>query len=44
MTVDYLVNLTTPLLGMNNFLSRFVVTIDYPHQIITLEEYAPDEP
>ena len=36
-TVDYLVNLETPLLGVQSFLSHFVVTLDYPKQIVTLE-------
>jgi predicted aspartyl protease len=36
-TMDYLVNLDTPLLGMRSFLSFFIVTLDYPQQTVSLE-------
>ena len=35
--VDYLINLETPLLGVQSFLSHFIITLDYPKQIVTLE-------
>jgi hypothetical protein len=34
---DYLINLETLLPGVKNFLFRFIVTLDYPQKIITLD-------
>lgn len=35
--IDFLPNLTTPLLGVKSFLSNFLLTIDYPRQVFSLE-------
>jgi predicted aspartyl protease len=35
--IDYLPNLKVPLLGVRSFLSRFIVTIDYPSRKFSLE-------
>jgi predicted aspartyl protease len=35
--IDFMPNLSVPLLGTKNFLSRFILTIDYPKRIFTLE-------
>lgn len=35
--VDFLPNLNIPLLGVNSFLSRFVLTIDYPNSSFSLK-------
>lgn len=36
-TIDYLPNLDTPLLGVQSFLANFIVTLNYPEKIISLE-------
>ncbi|MBF0532848.1 MAG: retroviral-like aspartic protease family protein [Candidatus Omnitrophica bacterium] len=35
--IDFMPNLSIPLLGTRNFLSNFVLTIDYPKKIFSLE-------
>ena len=35
--VDFMPNLAVPLLGMKNFLSKFVLTVDYPNLKFSLE-------
>jgi hypothetical protein len=37
---DFLPGLTVPLLGVANFLNRFVLTIDYPRRRFSLREPA----
>lgn len=34
--IDYMPNLRTILLGTNNFLSRFVLTVDYPNDTFSI--------
>jgi predicted aspartyl protease len=34
--LDFMPNLSTPLLGVKNFLSRFVLLLDYPKQYFSL--------
>jgi len=36
-TVDFLPNLKTVLLGVNNFLNNFILTIDYPRNLFSLK-------
>lgn len=36
-TIDFMVNLPVVLLGVNNFLSHFVVTMDYPHKQFSIK-------
>jgi predicted aspartyl protease len=38
--VDFMPNLQVVLLGVNNFLSRFVLTIDYPKKIFSITKAA----
>lgn len=35
--IDYMPNLGVPLLGVNYFLEKYILTINYPHQFFTLE-------
>lgn len=35
--IDFLPNLTTVLLGARNFLSRFILTIDYPSKTFSIK-------
>lgn len=35
--IDFMPNLSVPLLGMKNFLSNFVLTIDYPNSKFSLD-------
>jgi len=35
--IDFMPNLSVPLLGMKNFLSNFVLTVDYPNFRFSLE-------
>jgi hypothetical protein len=35
--IDYMPNLGIPLLGVDGFLERYTLTINYPHQFFTLE-------
>ena len=39
--IDFMPNLSVPLLGMKNFLSHFILTVDYPNSSFSLEK--PDE-
>lgn len=34
--IDFMPNLNTVLLGVGNFLSRFVLTVDYPNQVFSI--------
>jgi predicted aspartyl protease len=36
--IDYMPNLRVPLLGVRSFLSRFVLTVDYPRQVFSLSK------
>ncbi|MDD5672768.1 MAG: retropepsin-like aspartic protease [Chitinivibrionales bacterium] len=36
-TIDYMPNLPTPLLGYQSFLSRFILNVNYPDKIFSLE-------
>jgi hypothetical protein len=36
-TIDYMPNLTTPLLGFKSFLSNFTLTVNYPEKYFSLE-------
>ena len=35
--IDFMPNLSVPLLGMKNFLSNFILTVDYPNLRFSLE-------
>ncbi len=35
--IDFLPNLAVVLLGVNSFLSRFILKIDYPHQLFSIK-------
>ena len=35
--IDFMPNLSVPLLGMKNFLSNFILTVDYPRSRFSLE-------
>jgi predicted aspartyl protease len=39
--IDYMPNLSVPLLGMKNFLSNFILTIDYPNSRFSLDRTKP---
>ena len=36
--IDFMPNLSVPLLGVRNFLSHFKLTVDYPNQKFSLRE------
>lgn len=36
-SIDYMVNLSIPLLGIHSFLSGFVVIFDFPQRVVKLE-------
>jgi len=35
--IDFMPNLYVPLLGVKSFLSHFILTVDYPRQVFSLE-------
>ena len=38
--IDFMPNLSVPLLGTKNFLSHFILTVDYPKRVFSLETRA----
>ena len=36
--IDFMPNLYVPLLGVKSFLSKFILTINYPEKIFSLEK------
>lgn len=43
-TVDFIPGLGTPLLGVNSFLSKVILTVDYPAQTFTLSTPTGEQP
>lgn len=37
--IDFMPNLYVPLLGVRSFLNHFILTVDYPHQVFSLETF-----